>query len=137
MGTPIKMATRHCALCGAVMERKKFGERLEDFGRFLTRKTCGRRCMAAAMKGIKIVNAKNGRRAAAKTVAPACEACGKTPRRLHVHHIDEDPTNNDSGNLITLCPSDHKLIHSPLLTARPSSRGQVIAYLKAKAGSRC
>lgn len=137
MGTLIKTATRHCAACGVIMERKKFGTRLEDFGRFLTRKTCGRRCMAAAMEGIKIVNAKNGRRQAAKTATQACEACGKTPRRLHVHHIDEDPTNNAPENLITLCPSDHKFIHSPLSTARPSSRAQVIAYLKAKAGSRC
>lgn len=43
-----------------------------------------------------------------------CQECGKTQKeegcKLSVHHIDEDDTNNDLDNLITLCNSCHKKI---------------------------
>jgi|AntDeeMinimDraft_5_1070356.scaffolds.fasta_scaffold09072_2 5-methylcytosine-specific restriction endonuclease McrA len=31
---------------------------------------------------------------------------------LHVHHIDEDPTNNEPENLVTLCERCHNAFHS-------------------------
>lgn len=31
-----------------------------------------------------------------------------------IHHIDEDPSNNDPLNLIPLCPNCHAAIHDPL-----------------------
>jgi len=34
-----------------------------------------------------------------------CAICGSD--RPHVHHIDEDPTNNDPLNLLPLCPNCH------------------------------
>lgn len=45
----------------------------------------------------------------------ACERCGATLEvvpRLVVHHKDGDATNNVLSNLITLCDSCHKLVHS-------------------------
>lgn len=33
-----------------------------------------------------------------------CALCDKTPQ---IHHIDEDPTNNELLNLIPLCPNHH------------------------------
>lgn len=39
-----------------------------------------------------------------------CQTCGDT-KRLCVHHIDHDPTNNDSANLITLCYPCHERWH--------------------------
>lgn len=43
-----------------------------------------------------------------------CEVCGcdGTDTRLVVHHRDGNCTNNVPGNLITLCDSCHKLVHS-------------------------
>ena len=34
-----------------------------------------------------------------------CAFCGKD--RPHLHHIDEDPSNNDALNIIPLCPNCH------------------------------
>ena len=34
-----------------------------------------------------------------------CAMCGRD--RPHLHHIDEDPSNNDSSNLLPLCPNCH------------------------------
>jgi len=44
-----------------------------------------------------------------------CQLCGEQRKRwghkLHVHHIDEDKTNNDPCNLISLCSACHAPIH--------------------------
>ena len=45
-----------------------------------------------------------------------CELCGATEnkgnkRSLCVHHIDEDRTNSDPKNLVTLCYSCHAKVH--------------------------
>lgn len=41
-----------------------------------------------------------------------CAICGK--ERPQVHHIDENPSNNESSNLIPLCPSCHLTdLHNP------------------------
>jgi transposase len=44
-----------------------------------------------------------------------CQKCGKTKKRwghsLHVHHIDEDKTNNNFNNLISLCSECHAESH--------------------------
>lgn len=39
-----------------------------------------------------------------------CVLCEST-KRLHVHHIDEDPLNNRAVNLVTLCPKCHHRVH--------------------------
>lgn len=45
-----------------------------------------------------------------------CQFCSKTKKRwghsLHVHHIDEDKTNNDFNNLISLCSECHAQSHN-------------------------
>jgi len=40
-----------------------------------------------------------------------CEFCG-TNKKIHVHHIDGDFTNNELWNLIYLCKEHHKYLHS-------------------------
>jgi len=51
-----------------------------------------------------------------------CEECGKDEseqdRALSVHHIDEDPTNNDLDNLEVLCRSCHMSGHAKRDKAR-------------------
>lgn len=39
-----------------------------------------------------------------------CVVCG-TEQNLHVHHVDEDKTNNHPSNLVTLCERDHMRVH--------------------------
>lgn len=44
-----------------------------------------------------------------------CEMCGHHPffkSSLDVHHRDGDKNNNDPENLMTLCPSCHRELHS-------------------------
>ena len=45
-----------------------------------------------------------------------CEKCGKhesvQERRLCVHHVDEDPSNNELDNLKVLCDSCHTSLHA-------------------------
>lgn len=47
-----------------------------------------------------------------------CQLCGEQRKRwghsLHVHHIDEDKTNNHPYNLISLCSACHHPIHGNL-----------------------
>lgn len=49
-----------------------------------------------------------------------CQKCGKTKKRwghsLHVHHIDEDKTNNHPSNLISLCSGCHMESHGLEIT---------------------
>src|SRR6478752_4597057 len=41
-----------------------------------------------------------------------CSMCGKTGP--HLHHIDENPTNNVAENLLPLCPNCHlQDVHDP------------------------
>jgi len=45
----------------------------------------------------------------------ACEHCGCQPEEqtgLHMHHVDEDPFNNEQSNLELLCAACHNAIHS-------------------------
>ena len=47
-----------------------------------------------------------------------CQLCGEQRKRwgvnLHVHHIDEDKTNNHPHNLISLCSACHHPLHGNL-----------------------
>ena len=62
------------------------------------------------------------RRKSTEMVGEKCELCGKTRGKLHVHHLDENPTNNSPENLQTLCVSCHRLLHSPNYTGTPPRR---------------
>lgn len=41
-----------------------------------------------------------------------CVVCGRDDRRLEVHHLDSDPTNNRAVNLVTLCATHHREWHA-------------------------
>jgi hypothetical protein len=48
-----------------------------------------------------------------------CAVCGK--ERPQVHHIDENPSNNDQFNLLPLCPNCHLLDqHAPTTPINPT-----------------
>ncbi len=114
---------KFCKHCGARMRRKQTGKRLEDMGSFRRRVFCNRACMTSHMEGtIKVHNNRNSHRQSCKKVEGACQVCGATNRRLHVHHIDGNGLNNNLDNLITLCVPCHRRAHSPNFTDLGRSR---------------
>jgi len=40
-----------------------------------------------------------------------CQMCRKLSSKLHIHHIDQNKSNNCTENLVTLCPKCHLSIH--------------------------
>lgn len=109
MGRPRKPTPlKHCAWCGIVMERKVYGERIEDSAVFLKRKYCDQTCMARAFERDTI---NSRRRKASIHKKSACERCGETGAHLQVHHMDSDTANNSPSNLMTLCASCHATWH--------------------------
>ena len=109
MPQPLKMPEepRRCAQCGKALERKRFRNSLEDFGRFMTRKYCDQTCMARAFERDTI---STHRKKARRYMREACDACGGTSH-LQVHHLDQNTANNDPSNLTTLCASCHARWH--------------------------
>lgn len=96
MGTPIlPVPAKDCETCGQPMERKRYGKQLEDRTRFMQRRHCSQACA-------------NSRRAVVKDTLHW--RAGATDR-LHVHHLDRNPANNDPTNLVTLCASCHLRLH--------------------------
>jgi len=106
--SPKPVPVKHCETCGLLLERKRFGGRLEDRGVFLRRRFCSRVCGYAYVKPDAVKDTHHWR--ARKHRKDACETCGATDR-LHVHHKDRDPFNDDRANLQTLCDSCHLRLH--------------------------
>ena len=100
---------KHCETCGVILQRARFNGRLEDLGAFRKRQFCSLSCANSREKGGD--SSTTFHRRAGKHRKTACENCGVPHRRLHVHHRDENPANNEPANLQTLCPSCHKLSH--------------------------
>jgi len=69
------------------------------------------------MIGKKNPNYKNGknsslyRRLAKENFPDCCMICSVSGKRIEVHHIDQDRTNNIIENLINLCCSCHLRVH--------------------------
>ena len=47
-----------------------------------------------------------------------CCVCRDRNRKVEIHHVDEDPRNNDIGNLIVLCKDCHSDAHTTHAFAR-------------------
>lgn len=57
-----------------------------------------------------------------------CICCGEMKKRIIIHHIDEDRTNNDIFNLVPLCHSCHRLIHNKIKHGMPHEEAFKITY---------
>lgn len=113
MGRPAKPTPeRRCKACGGLIPRPVKNGRIEELAAYVRKVYCNRACMKVGMQKRVCRSVSHSRSKAAATVKPSCEVCGKVGR-LHVHHIDEDPLNNDASNLRTLCPRCHRRSHSP------------------------
>jgi hypothetical protein len=88
------------------MTRKRFGKRLEDRTRFLSRRTCSQSCGNTRTQVEKTTHHWRARHHRER----ACRDCGAT-KNLHVHHEDRDTANNAPANLTTLCASCHLKLH--------------------------
>ena len=110
MGRPAKKdPEKYCPQCGALMKRRRFGERLEDMTRFLSRKYCSEACMAAAY--VKDApQKKTFHQRARRLLGNCCAICGAA-QNLHAHHCDGNPQNNLPDNIQTLCGSCHLIHH--------------------------
>lgn len=108
MGQPRKPTPeKYCERCGVLLERKRFGDRLEDLNIFRRRRFCGLSC--ANSKETVGLSAHLWR--SRKLRGLACEACWST-QSLQAHHIDQDQTNDAPSNIQTLCKPCHDFWHS-------------------------
>lgn len=113
---------RFCEHCKILLERKHNpAGRLEDFRTFMRRRFCSLSCANSRSKGGK--SRKAAHYHARKSKLSACECCGTT-KRLQVHHVNEDWTNNSPENLQTLCIFCHHFWHAMLrrLGVTPTER---------------
>lgn len=95
-----------CLTCAKPFNRNRYGNQLEDSTRFQQRKYC---CLSCANTRQQIKRDQYHQRAR-RFRAAMCETCG-AGTGLHVHHKDENITNNDPSNLQTLCGSCHLRWH--------------------------
>jgi len=99
---------KQCDACGTMFNRRRMPSgRMEDAAIFQRRKYCSLSC-ANSRKEVTL-SALLWR--ARKHRKDACESCGFT-KRLHVHHCDQNPANNDPSNLQTLCSHCHDFWHT-------------------------
>lgn len=100
---------KYCQYCGKRLQRNRYNGVLEDYQRFLKRKTCGVLCMAKWMVQEKVQRKSYGIRAR-KLRKKNCEVCNTTTN-LGIHHKNEDWADNAPANLMTLCASCHMKLH--------------------------
>lgn len=98
-----------CKACGKTLSRKRINGRMEDFTVFLRRKYCDRACMARAMTKTDPSRSAISKRTL-KFRKEQCDVC-HTIHQLGVHHVDQNPMNNDPSNLMTLCAHCHTTWH--------------------------
>lgn len=109
---------KYCERCGKKLERRPLKNGyLEPLYWFNKRRFCSVRCANVAKGEMRslapVTSAQSSRSRARKKVGPSsCSLCGKEGY-TEVHHIDENPMNNDPSNLIRLCKSCHALQHAP------------------------
>lgn len=123
MRKDIKQLEKYCAYCGKKLERKRFENgRLEDFAVFKKRKYCNIECMGKAKLNIGYHPEQSNRsaRTSARKIMETiikpeykCAICGRTDKKLDVHHKDGNCKNNNPDNLILLCRSCHNKHHHP------------------------
>ncbi len=112
-----------CLSCQKELVQKRFSSGvLESPSMLKRRKYCDQKCMAKGQEGLRVLTPKNSRRQSAKASTRVCMKCQKTEGKMHVHHKDENPLNNDQLNLMTLCVSCHSKAHSPNYNSETMTR---------------
>lgn len=99
---------KSCERCGTAFGRRTFNGRLEDLGVFKRRKYCSLSC---ANTRDRPGHWETHHWRARQHRGQSCEACGST-ERLHAHHADGEPGNNEPQNIQTLCAFCHRFLHA-------------------------
>lgn len=112
-----------CAHCKRVMQRKHYGNRLEDVGAFRRRRFCSISCATYHQQATEPPSVAASRKRAQRLRKESCEACG-VEAVCNIHHVDNNPMNNSPTNLQTLCENCHAFWHAALKRAgrKPSER---------------
>ncbi len=112
-----------CKVCGEPLRQKRFSSGVLESPSMLKRRMyCDQSCMAKGQQKDRCSSPSHSRMKAHRQAMAACETCGKMSNRLHVHHKDEDWSNNSPSNLMTLCASCHRRAHSPNFTETGGQR---------------
>lgn len=112
----VKIPEKYCESCGKRLQPKVYRSGSQEcMTEFSQRKFCDRRCKGLAQRlpnGPKLGGLPHrGRKIARKAIKrEICAMCGTT-KRLEVHHIDGDATNNQLTNLQVLCLQCHRQVH--------------------------
>src|SRR5581483_3263021 len=100
---------KNCEQCGRPLARTKYGGQLEDRARFKARRFCDLTCSGAFhRKATPTLGALRKRHLPSRGMV--CQQCG-SQHLVSLHHIDENPANNDPTNVMTLCGSCHTKWH--------------------------
>ena len=113
MGRPtMPVPEKFCEWCGNTLERRRHESgRLEDRGVFMRRKFCSLSCSVSSQHATAAPTVAASRKRAHKIAKQNCEICGSSSNP-NVHHIDNNPMNNDPSNLQALCASCHGFWHA-------------------------
>lgn len=104
-----KELIKYCGECGDLLERKRYNGTLESNHSFNRRKYCNLQC-AGRGNAHKNPSLHAIRKRYAHLMGVECEACRAT-ENLDLHHIDNNPANNEIPNRMTLCDSCHTKWH--------------------------
>jgi hypothetical protein len=108
----LKLKIIKCRHCNRDIPRLRIpsGD-LEQKSKYLKHKYC----LRCKKLGFNITTKEGSRYRSRKLIDNSiCTKCNKDYGRIEVHHIDENPFNNNLSNLISLCVSCHRLLHGAL-----------------------
>lgn len=108
----VKTSDKSCLFCGIVFNRKRYSSgALECVSSYHRRKFCCLSCATSHQHATEPPTTAAARKRAQKYRLEHCEACGSS-YQTSVHHLDEEPKNNATDNLQTLCLSCHSFWHA-------------------------
>lgn len=117
-----------CPTCGKTFQRRRFGNRLEDFSRFNARIYCSKSCSAKRnLSNIETRSISSFRNEAKKFRKDYCENCGSKDH-VQIHHKDSNFKNNSPDNLVSLCRHCHMVLHWMLWRSKKKFKGFAHSY---------
>jgi len=109
----MKLESKVCKVCSSRFERRRSSSgEIQRTASFRAQKYCSIECGGIAKRGRSSESEAAYRWQSGMLVRDRCNRCGSKTSRLLVHHMDENPRNNNDSNLETLCYQCHGRVHS-------------------------